>query len=92
MTRELDLGEQLTIGNVHECHLDWRDIVGGSGGVLVNAVRLTNVDTAGLQLLLVLKRTLAQTSRSLEWRNPSSELIEVARLTGLDVELELTDG
>lgn len=91
MTVELDLGEQVTISNVHDCHLAWRTAMNAVGDVIIDASRLASVDTAGLQLLLVLKHSLAAASRRIEWHMPSAELLEVARLVGLDAPLELAD-
>lgn len=85
----LDLGEQLNISNVHECHLAWREIVDANDEVVADVSRLTNVDTAGLQLLLVLKQRLAKASLGIEWHEPNDEFIAVARLVGLESALEL---
>lgn len=87
----LDLGEQLAIGNVHECHLQWRDAANAEDDICIDAGRLHNVDTAGLQLLLVLKRNVEARGRRFSWLEVSPELTQVAVLVGLQHALDLAD-
>lgn len=89
MDLTVDLGEQLNIANVHDRHLAWRDIVASEADLSVNGGELEKVDSAGLQLLLVLKRATEQASRKFRWASVSDELMQVAALVDLSRELEL---
>ena len=75
---ELDLGEQLTIAHVHDAKAAWAEVVSGTGDVTLNGAELGRVDTAGLQLILVLKASLESNARAVNWDGVSPELKEAA--------------
>ena len=88
----LDLGEQLTISNVSDRHLAWRELADGDDDLAIDGGNIASVDSAGLQLLLALKRAKEQQARSFSWQACSDELIDIARLAGIADELELANG
>lgn len=91
MELTVDLGDQLNIANVHDRHLAWRDLVASDADLVIDGGALEKIDSAGLQLLLVLKRTVEQTSRKFIWGRVSEELAMVADLVDLSAELELNN-
>ena len=57
------------------------------GGMDLDLSGVTELDTAGLQLLLLLGREAAQLGTSLRLLNPSEPVLEVLRLARLDAQL-----
>lgn len=60
-------------------------------GVMIKASEVRKVDAAGLQLLLSFCRTADKFHKSIEWKDPSEELLESAQVVGLENELALTN-
>lgn len=89
-TATVSLGERLTIADVHDRQKDWQDLLDGEKDVVVNAADAASIDTAGLQLLLVLKRSLASRSRNLAWGDVNEEVYRVAARIDLQKDLGLT--
>lgn len=86
----ISLGERLTIADVHDRQKDWQDVLDGDQDVTVNAGDAASVDTAGLQLLLVLKRSLESRSRTFAWGEVNEEIHRVAARVDLQKELGLS--
>jgi anti-anti-sigma regulatory factor len=84
-----DLPPALTIHRVREL----RDALlphFGAAGLVVAVERVTDVDTAGVQLLLALRQARARGGLALEWRGTSGVLTSATRALGLAGELALT--
>lgn len=89
MEMTVELGEKLTIANVHEQHINWRQYFASDDDLMVDAGNLKSVDSAGLQMLLVLKQSVERRSRSFSWSTVSDEMRAIAALVGLVADLEL---
>jgi anti-anti-sigma regulatory factor len=87
----LSIGEHLTIADVHDRHEEWRALLNSEKDLVVDASEVSTIDTAGLQLLLVLKRSVESRDRTFVWGNTCEELKAVAALVDLDKEMELID-
>jgi hypothetical protein len=83
-----DLPPALTIHGVREL----RDALlphAGTTGLVVAVERVTDVDTAGVQLLLALRQARARSGLALEWRGTSGVLTSATRALGLAGELAM---
>ena len=80
---ELSISVARTVAN------QWQEALKNPGAVLVDVHALTKVDTAGLQLLVSLKRTCAVARRPFGWQGTSPLLEDAARRCGLANELAL---
>lgn len=87
----LSVGEHLTIADVHDRQEEWQPLLDSKKDIVVDAGAVTTIDTAGLQLLLVLKRSIESRDRAFIWKETSEELSAVAALVDLDREMELID-
>lgn len=76
----IELGERLTIADVHDRYHEWQDAISGSGAIAIDAGDITAVDTAGLQLLLAVRTTVLNQSREFTWQAVSGDLKNVAAL------------
>lgn len=85
----ISLGAVQNIQNV--CDLRERLItaMAEAGGIEVDASAVTLVDTATLQLLLVLKRTALEAGKRVSFDFPSDRFVEAAQLLGIAELLEV---
>jgi anti-sigma B factor antagonist len=60
----------------------------GEGTRTVDLAQVSEVDSAGLQLLLIAKREAARLGKHLLYTNHSEPVLEAARLLGLGAELD----
>jgi anti-anti-sigma factor len=91
---EVTLGVQgdLAISSVRAVASEWLEKLLAPGPVVVTCDGLGRVDTAGLQLLVSLRRTCVAGHRNLRWQDPSPALLQSAERCGLAQELNLTAG
>jgi anti-anti-sigma regulatory factor len=82
------LGDSLTIEQVGAVHADLAGRLNEKHLVL-DAVSLTRIDTAGLQLLMAFIRDAEGRGARVEWRAPPPALRESARRIGLEGALRL---
>ncbi len=82
MTEFLQLPAELSIYSVGELHADWmarwiavRDQLGTDEEIVVGAERVDQVDAAGVQLLLSLRRLVVSHGGLLRLENPSAILV-----------------
>jgi anti-anti-sigma factor len=59
-----------------------------SSGIELDLSEIAEIDTAGLQLLLLLKREATQLGQGLKLISPSAPVIEVLKLAWIDAQLE----
>ncbi len=88
----LNLPSELTIYAAAELRpqwLAWLDRAAGADDAPVQAAAVTEVDGAGLQLLLALRRSLSAHGLSLRLIDPSPALQEACRAAGLQAALDL---
>jgi len=83
------LGDSLTIEQVAALHADLSSRL-DERNLVLEAGRLTHVDTAGLQLLTAFIRAAEGRGARVEWRAPQAALRESARRLGLEGVLHLS--
>ena len=64
---------------------------GGASAVVVDASVVESIDTAALQLLVAFTNSIREQSRTIEWKEPSSEFREMAELVDLSRGLGIDD-
>lgn len=87
----LTAGAELTIVHASAQHAEWLaataslDADGGAdGGVLsLDLSAVSEIDSAGLQLLLALRASLAERGRALRLQSPNAMVLEALRTLGL---------
>ncbi len=60
--------------------------------LIIDGTRVEEVDTAGLQLLLAMRRSADAAGSTIEWRSPSAALVRAARNLALTDALGWRDG
>jgi len=83
----LKTGDSLEISAVAGLKLEWLKAVDAASGIEVDASSLGRIDTAGLQLLLSLKREAIARNIGFSWSGVSAVLREKATALGIDQEL-----
>lgn len=84
-------GERLSIEQVEALLPQLEESLHASGGVILDGADVQYCDTAGLQLLLSLQKTLSQTGHAVQWSNTSDVLLETAGYLGLRAALHLPE-
>lgn len=85
----LDCGERLSIDQAIQLQQQWLDALRLPGSVQVQGGAVQFCDTAGMQLLLALQKTLQQSGQSLCWHSVSPVLRQTAAHLGLQHMLQL---
>ncbi len=83
-TGPIVLDETLGIAACRELHGRLKTAVAGGGAITLDASRVDAVDTAGLQVLVALARSLRQAGRTLSWQGVSTPLRSAAEVLALD--------
>ncbi|MDX1694635.1 MAG: STAS domain-containing protein [Ketobacteraceae bacterium] len=78
------LPEKLDISGVEALFREFRDLVEKGGSVRLDASRVKRADTAGMQLLYSLQKTLAEQGAKAAVADPSEDFMTCVRLTGFD--------
>jgi len=82
--KTIDLGTELTIRSVASCKAQIDDNLLQGQEIKLQAENLQKIDSAGLQMLYSLDKTLKKTSQSIHWVNSSAIINEAARMIGLE--------
>jgi len=77
-------GESLDIAVVKSLHSRLHKSLQKSSTIELKADAVEKADTAGLQLFVSLKSEIDSLGGSLVWKNPSSALLDSAKLLGMD--------
>jgi ABC-type transporter Mla MlaB component len=85
----LSLGASLSILQASKLHQRLGISLEKSSTIELKADKVQKVDSAGLQLILSLKKEVDTCGGELSWKNPSIALLEAARLLGLFEDLGL---
>ena len=85
----LVLDPVLSIAEVAALNENLQALFKNDEDVSIDASQVHMIDTAGLQLLLVLKMELQKHHRNISWPNPSPVFLETAELLGLSEPLGL---
>lgn len=76
----LEAPMELTIKNVEQWYTEIKDKLSSPGGVLINLIGVIEIDTAGFQLLVSIKREMLETGRSFNVVGMSIEVDEILSL------------
>lgn len=79
----LSLGDALTVKNVAECKKQITEYLARNSEITLESADLQKVDTAGLQLLFSLQKSLAISQQRIIWKDANPVIESASRLTGL---------
>jgi len=85
------LSSDATIKGIEELYQQFKRVLDFHDIIEVNAVEVTTIDTATLQLLVSLKKEEKRLNQTIHILSPSSRFLESARLLGLSNVLELDE-
>jgi len=85
------LNSDATIKSIEELYQQFKRVLDFHDIIEVNAVEVTTIDTATLQLLVSLKKEEKRLNKTIHILSPSSRFLESARLLGLNNVLELDE-
>ena len=85
------LSSDATIKGIEELYQQFKRVLDFHDIIEVNAVEVTTIDTATLQLLVSLKKEENRLNKTIHILSPSSRFLESARLLGLSNVLELDE-
>lgn len=85
----LALGPELTIAQAAACRDTLVDaLCSGPGDLALDLSAVTDIDSAGLQLLLAARRSLREQGATLQLRNVSATVLDALAVFGLDARLD----
>ncbi len=87
----IDCGERLSIEQVETLYANAEQALATAGDISLIAGQVQYCDTAGLQLLLALQKTLEKTGHNLHWQSVSESVREISAYLGLTNELNLSE-
>lgn len=87
----IECGERLSIEHVEMLYANAEQALATAGNITLIADRVQYCDTAGLQLLLTLQKTLEKTGHKIHWQSVSETVREVSAYLGLTDALNLPD-
>ena len=77
------LGERLTIESAAELRERLQAVLGDGASLRIDAHAVERVDTAGLQVLASLQKTLQARGGGLQWEGFSDEMLDALELAGM---------
>ena len=86
----IDCGERLSIEHVERLYSEMESALTSEADVELNAADVNYCDTAGLQLIVSLRRELQKTGHDIHWLGSSDILTETAGYLGLCSSLGLS--
>lgn len=85
MSETIQLPENLTIHHIEAHYNELNKQFNDAGDqIAIEASALENIDTSGLQTLLVLVNTALENGKKISWKNPPEVLISSAKKIGID--------
>ncbi|MFQ5645058.1 MAG: STAS domain-containing protein [Thiogranum sp.] len=81
--------EELTIARCGEFHQKFVSRIEQGGDIALDGSAVTRIDTAFIQLLYLVQRTLAEAGCSLQWKASSPAISGSVRLLGMNRQLAL---
>jgi len=87
----MDLGTKCTIIRAEELHSQMEGLIQTGHDVEIDASQVEQIDTSALQLLYSFHQALIQDGKHLKWKSPSDQVIQTAKLLGLDEHLAITN-
>lgn len=88
---QLDLGTKCTIIRAEELHSQMEGLLQTGHDVEIDASQVEQIDTSALQLLYSFHQALNQDGKTLKWKSPSDQVVQTAKLLGLDEHLSITN-
>ena len=89
-TTSIECGERLSIDTVEKLYAAMERALLESSDVELRAADIQYCDTAGLQLVLSLRQTLATTDNDIHWHDANDVLLSTAKHLGLVAALNLS--
>jgi anti-anti-sigma regulatory factor len=86
----IDCGTRLSIDQAESLYQSFETALLTGADLSLKAGDVQFSDTAGLQMIISLKKTLAQTGHDITWKNVSDNLKETAGYLGLTEPLNLS--
>lgn len=80
---EVGIAERLLIDDTAAAHRHFGEVLARGRPILLDAIELTRIDTAGAQLLAIFCLAAQQRGLNLQWRGVSPTLRQVADQLGL---------
>ncbi|MAE21513.1 MAG: STAS domain-containing protein [Pseudomonadota bacterium] len=87
----IDCGNRLSIDQTEGLYQKFEEALLAGGDLSLNAEAVQYSDSAGFQLVLSLKQTLAATGNTIQWQGVSDNVKETAGHLGLSDHLNLPD-
>ena len=87
----LSCGNRLSIDQAEALYEKFEAAVLGGGDVVLDASEVQYSDTAGYQLIISLKKTLATTGNTIKWHAVSDNIREITGYLGLKQAIDLPD-
>ncbi|MEM9171454.1 MAG: STAS domain-containing protein [Pseudomonadota bacterium] len=79
----IEIDRYVTIGEINALKTTLSASLVSNSTVVIQAKHVQTIDSAGLQLFVAFANTLKGLNSSLQWQDPSRELLEAAELLGL---------
>lgn len=89
--RRVELAADLVIGTAADLHAQLGKALKGTAPVVLDAARVTRLDTAGLQLLQAFVQACNEGAHAWRWENVGEPLRAAAGVLGMQRMLELPD-
>jgi len=87
---KIDLGTRCTIVKAEELHAQMESLIQSGVDVEIHSSEVEQIDTSALQLLYSFHQSLAQDNRKMTWPNPSEQVVETAKLLGIDAHIGIS--
>ncbi|VAW80360.1 hypothetical protein MNBD_GAMMA15-1402 [hydrothermal vent metagenome] len=87
----VQLPAELTIAQSGEFYQKFETLIEQGKNITLDAGVVTRIDTAFIQLLFQVQRTLAETSHGLQWVNTSETIRRSVELLGMSEQLNLAE-
>jgi anti-anti-sigma regulatory factor len=87
----IQLPEELTIAQSNEFHHRFKELIEKGTDIVLDGAAVTRIDTAFIQLLYQVQRTLAEAGNRLQWANTSEAICRSVELLGMSEHLALTE-
>ena len=83
------LPTQLIINEVESLHNQFKALMASGDDVVLDISEVSKADTAGLQLLCVVQKSLLEIGHQIEWHGSSESLLSTAKTIGVNEFLRL---
>lgn len=86
-----EIPERFTIAQAQQVYEELNGLLESEEveSIVLDAGEVMKIDAAGLQILLSFYRTAEKFHKSVQWRNPSNEMIDCAAILGVSKALAL---